>query len=494
MPWSEQEKYQPKPFQSTRRFPTWESRIASFANIAAWCVTVTTQLAQFPMLCSFLRAVRSLEEKGKKFSRFRSPLETDASLDSFVNLPLEHLPSSSPLLPFSIVRAENCTPGEPPILLVVPGFVIDQAGSNGVVKVGFPVIFNAQTNQYNIAVNAPMAVKVIYKFSAFEDPKNPTATIWPALYPKQVYMMQRSEEERVSDMQGRGSRHHAKCYLVLPLIEGCALHSVIDSLSQELNFLEKIQLSMALIDAVKKLHDIGWLHLDIKPENFIIKRLPDGSFAVELIDFDQVRKSGTLIPRFGTLEYLAPEMLPPGVQWIATYALDIFALGIVLAELWIGSELILEKRFAMVEQYRPLKEIPEDKRTEFLPNRENLYLVDSGQEDSISNDIVTLTWAQRYFSEMQDDAQLLYQPLQKILFRMMNPNAQGSAIAAAEEDRLPRPSLDEIKEVFIKTKKEFPGYISKVPLRFFSPSCCSKDSLMQQLLTGRFAPIPVPAQ
>jgi serine/threonine protein kinase len=80
--------------------------------------------------------------------------------------------------------------------------------------------------------------------------------------------------------------------------------------------------------AVKIIHDLGYLHLDIKPENFMIK---DGQ--IKIIDFDCVKKYGyKTMTAFGTMNYILNNWLinvysKPPVETTLTYYNDIFSLG-----------------------------------------------------------------------------------------------------------------------------------------------------------------------
>jgi serine/threonine protein kinase len=82
--------------------------------------------------------------------------------------------------------------------------------------------------------------------------------------------------------------------------------------------------------AIKIIHNLGYLHLDIKPENFMIK-----GDQIKIIDFDCVKKSGykTKI-LFGTMSYISNDWLinaysKPPLETTLTYYHDIFSLGCI---------------------------------------------------------------------------------------------------------------------------------------------------------------------
>lgn len=79
--------------------------------------------------------------------------------------------------------------------------------------------------------------------------------------------------------------------------------------------------------ALSHVHQAGLVHLDVKPENFLIRKMEDGP-VVKLTDFDLAREAREIRQRrqSGTLAYMAPEQIRKG---IAGQPADIFAFGIL---------------------------------------------------------------------------------------------------------------------------------------------------------------------
>lgn len=83
-------------------------------------------------------------------------------------------------------------------------------------------------------------------------------------------------------------------------------------------------------------HKNGYAHRDLKPENLLITN--DGT--IKIADFGlarEMRESGPLTDYVSTRWYRAPELVLRSKRYTATA--DIFALGCIMAELYIGRPL-----------------------------------------------------------------------------------------------------------------------------------------------------------
>ncbi|RKP04702.1 kinase-like domain-containing protein [Thamnocephalis sphaerospora] len=97
--------------------------------------------------------------------------------------------------------------------------------------------------------------------------------------------------------------------IIFERINGISLKRFVSVLTtpQKDNILPRIFADV--IKGLKYIHRLGWVHGDIKPDNIIISRNPDGTPKVTIIDFDMAQKVGNdlRLTFGGTSGYKAPE-------------------------------------------------------------------------------------------------------------------------------------------------------------------------------------------
>ena len=98
------------------------------------------------------------------------------------------------------------------------------------------------------------------------------------------------------------------------------------------------------LTAIEHVHKHGFVHRDIKPENFLVKYLDPSdkqNVLIKLADFGLARemrdRSTPLTEYVSTRWYRAPELLLKTSSY--GQAIDIFALGCIMAELFLGRPL-----------------------------------------------------------------------------------------------------------------------------------------------------------
>lgn len=111
-------------------------------------------------------------------------------------------------------------------------------------------------------------------------------------------------------------------------LQGISLNSI--------NFIIK-----QLLQAIEQVHSLGIIHCDIKPENILVKIKLDkdnSDISIKLTDFGSACLKNTLIfSQVQSLFYRAPEVIL-GIPY--TQAIDIWSIGLVTAELFLGKPLI----------------------------------------------------------------------------------------------------------------------------------------------------------
>lgn len=153
------------------------------------------------------------------------------------------------------------------------------------------------------------------------------------------------------------NKHAENPYFVMELAE-CSLDTEIqgNSLDEE----SKIDIFLMMLQGVKLVHDKGYLHRDIKPQNIL--KFPNGMYKIS--DFGLVKntdngKDTTALTAIGqamgTQKYMAPEILYNGEYSKQT---DIFAIGRVMEDVGLKNQqclTIIQKCTSIDKKFRYTK-------------------------------------------------------------------------------------------------------------------------------------------
>jgi CheY-like chemotaxis protein len=119
----------------------------------------------------------------------------------------------------------------------------------------------------------------------------------------------------------------------------------------------------AIAAGIRHIHLSGFFHLDIKPENILIKSF-DGELIPRITDFDLATlKKATKISRVGTVNYMTPECLRDGEINFSSdvYAFAVLAYRLLVGELPFPAEIASESRRQKEQStWTPLKHLSRD--------------------------------------------------------------------------------------------------------------------------------------
>jgi serine/threonine protein kinase/predicted RNA polymerase sigma factor len=175
--------------------------------------------------------------------------------------------------------------------------------------------------------------------------------------------------------------HGGRPFFVMELVNGLPLTRFCDE--AKLGVRERLELFVAICQAVQHAHQKGIIHRDLKPSNILVT-LVDARPVPKVIDFGVAKAIGgklldeSLSTQFGavvgTLEYMAPEQAGYSGTDIDTRA-DIYSLGVMLYELLTGLRPIDGKRLrkaALAEMIRIIQEEEPSKPSTRLSTDESL--------------------------------------------------------------------------------------------------------------------------
>jgi len=155
-----------------------------------------------------------------------------------------------------------------------------------------------------------------------------------------VAMMDHPNIAKVLDA---GTTDSGRPYFVMELVKGVPIIDYCDL--QQLSIRERLELLIAVCQAVQHAHQKGIIHRDLKPSNVLVAEY-DGRPVPKIIDFGVAKAVGqrlieqTMFTNFGqiigTFEYMSPEQARFNQLDVDTRS-DIYSVGVLLYELLAGS-------------------------------------------------------------------------------------------------------------------------------------------------------------
>jgi WD40 repeat protein/serine/threonine protein kinase len=217
---------------------------------------------------------------------------------------------------------------EAPGTLIGPYKLLEQIGEGG-----FGVVFLAEQQQ---PVRRKVALKIVK----------------PGMDSKQVIARFEAERQALALMDHpniakvleAGATDTGRPYFVMELVRGVPITDFCDH--NQLPVRERLEVFLAVCQAVHHAHQKGIIHRDLKPSNVLVT-LQDGIAVVKVIDFGIAKALGherltdkTLFTGFahmlGTPLYMSPEQAEMSGQDTDTRT-DIYSLGVLLYELLTGT-------------------------------------------------------------------------------------------------------------------------------------------------------------
>ncbi len=123
------------------------------------------------------------------------------------------------------------------------------------------------------------------------------------------------------------SRDRKKVYLLYEYCNGGDLKTYAERKGGKLPFKEALKILRQVAEGLAYLHNLGFIHFDIKPENVLLKK-EEGKALWKLGDFGLIKTRGFsgIFDVKGTVGYIAPEIFKGEVHRSS----DVFSLGCLL--------------------------------------------------------------------------------------------------------------------------------------------------------------------
>ncbi len=177
-----------------------------------------------------------------------------------------------------------------------------------------------------------------------------------------------------------GTTEAGQPFFVMELVQGVPLTEFCDQ--KRLPVRARLELFVQVCQAVQHAHQKGIIHRDLKPSNVLVAEV-DGRPTPKVIDFGVAKATEVRLTDLsyadtgaivGTPAYMSPEQADPSTMDIDTRT-DVYALGVMLYELLVGSPPIDARQFkqgALLEMLRMVREVDPPRPSTKLSAADNL--------------------------------------------------------------------------------------------------------------------------
>lgn len=150
---------------------------------------------------------------------------------------------------------------------------------------------------------------------------------------REAELVTRLDHPAIVKLYESGWLETGQIWLALELLDGETLESLLQR-EAPLSIARTVRLLGDVLEGLAAAHDEQILHRDLKPANLFVVRGAGGAERGKLLDFGVGRDLGATGPRLtapqsliGTLAYVAPELLTPGLEPDAR--VDLWAMAVV---------------------------------------------------------------------------------------------------------------------------------------------------------------------
>lgn len=182
-------------------------------------------------------------------------------------------------------------------------------------------------------IRRTVALKVMRRLSATQPAR--------ARFRAEQQVLVRMQHRCIARVLDGGLTEDGRPYLVMDLVEGVPLHQWLAEANPELD--ERLDMFLAICDAVQHAHQKGIIHRDLKPSNVLVTitehgpepRVIDFGIARVMVPDDGEETLHTMADvAMGTAGYMSPEQALDAAS--ADARSDVYALGVMLYELLTG--------------------------------------------------------------------------------------------------------------------------------------------------------------